>query len=264
MEKTALADEYISERWSSDDKTALVAYLTQASTDHRQQHPPSAETIVRDQCLVCHRVQDPDYPDHNLGWIYRKRYTKEGWTEVVDRMEKIALNAHRISEPWKPEIKSAMVDHLVEQTSVQRTDRDRLGMMHYSAVHFPIAIVFVLFLFEGIGLLAGWPMRRDLLHALTWLGAISAGVAVGLGLVLAQGYTSLGEDLLDHRTAGFAASAALLLGVAAREIALRTGSAAPRWAYRLSLLLAMAASGAAGHLGGKLVHGEFLPPWITG
>ncbi len=220
--------------------------------------------LVKENCMQCHRSDNPKYPDHNVGWVYGKRYSLEGWKDNIDRMEKIGLKDEYISEPWSAEVKEAMAKHLVEETKVALTDEERVGMFHYSVVHFPIALIFVVLALEGLGLILRWPAKHDLIHLLLLLGVISAAAASGLGLLLAKEMMTMSEDLSDHRIAGLAtlglAAGAFLL----REVTVLSGMSWSRWGYRLLLLLAAISVGAAGHLGGMLVHGEFLPFLVAG
>jgi uncharacterized membrane protein len=225
----------------------------------------SGEELVKENCMQCHRSDNPKYPDHNAGWVFGKRYSHAGWKDNIDRMEKIALADQYISEPWSAGDKEKMVKYLAEQTTVLWSQAQSIGMFHFSVVHFPIALVNVVVLFEALGWMFGWPIRRDWVHGLLFLTVISAAVAAGLGLLLISEMTaSLSEDLSDHRTAGLATVGISLAALLLRELAIRTKSGTSQWAYRLVLLLAAAAAGAAGHLGGVLVHGEFLNQWITG
>jgi uncharacterized membrane protein/mono/diheme cytochrome c family protein len=222
------------------------------------------EAAVRENCMQCHRSDNPKYPDHNVGWVYGKRYELAGWKDNIQRMEKIALRDEFISEAWPEDVKQAMAQHLYQETKAAWTDTERVGMFHYSVVHFPIALLFIVLLFDGLGLVLGWPLKHDWVHLLLLLAVISAAAASGFGLLLAKDMTTMSEDLADHRIAGLAtlglAAGAFLL----REISLWTRATWSKWGYRLLLLLAAASVGAAGHLGGMLVHGEFIPFLVSG
>lgn len=225
---------------------------------------PNGEQLVRDNCLQCHRSDNPKYPEHNLGWILRKRYPKEGWMDNIVRMEKISIRDEYITEPWSDADKEAMAVYLTEQTRFPLSDLDRLGMLHYSVVHFPVALILIVGLYEVIGILWGWPIRRDMLHGLAWLSLISTFVAVALGLVLAWDISAMSETLNDHKIAGMCTLAFVAAAILLREVAASTGKGAPKWGYRLLLLLSIAAVGATGHLGGELVHGEYIPFLVAG
>jgi uncharacterized membrane protein len=179
-------------------------------------------------------------------------------------MEQIALKDEFISEAWSHEDKFEMAKFLAEQTQVTWSETERAGMLHFSVVHFPIALLFVVVLFELLGLVLGWPMRRDLVHLLLFLAVVAAGAAAGLGLLLAKDLSAMSEDLFDHRTAGLATVGFSLGALLFREVTIWTSAGWSRWVYRVLLLLAAAAVGAAGHLGGVLVHGEFLPMMVAG
>ena len=225
---------------------------------------PDGAQLVRDNCLQCHRSDNPKYPEHNLGWILRKRYDKAAWADNVARMETLSLRDEYITEPWSKADKDAMTAYLAEQTYYHLNDFERLGMMHYSVVHFPVGLICVVGFFEVIGLLARWPMKRDLLHALAWLAFISTFVAVALGFILAWDVSTMSETLADHRTAGLFTLGFIASALFFRELAASFHRPGPTWAYRFLLLMAIVAVGATGHLGGLLVHGEYLPFFVTG
>lgn len=237
---------------------------TAGATEEDAEPAPDGKALVNENCFQCHRADNPDYPDHNLGWVFGKRYLLEGWTDNVARMEAIALRDEYISEPWSEADKKAMANYLAEQTAVNWTDLDRLGMGHFSVVHFPIALLFVCGLFELLSLIVGWPMKRDMIHGLAWLALVATAVAVSLGLILVQQVATLSEDLDDHRMAGLATLGFVIAAVLVREIAVARQSGWAKWLYRGLLVMAMISVGAAGHLGGMLVHGEYLPAWIAG
>jgi hypothetical protein len=120
--------------------------------------------------------------------------------------------------------------------------------------------LFVIGLFEAALMFSGRPMERNLLHALWLLAAISTALAVAFGYCLIWQVGELSEDLSDHRAAGLAALAAVAAGLALRQVAVWKGRSWARWGARGALLAAIASAGFAGHLGGRLVHGEILPP----
>lgn len=221
---------------------------------------PDGKALVEAQCLQCHRADDARYPDHTYGWIFRKRFNRTGWGENVARMERIALRDGYIEEgEWSDADKEAMVEYLFEQTRPRPTELERIGQLHFSAVHFPIALLFVIGLFEVALLFSGRPMERNLLHALWVLAALSTALAVAFGYCLIWELPELSEDLADHRAAGLAALAWVVVGLALREVAVWKRTAWARWGARCVLLLAIVSAGFTGHLGGRLVHGEFLP-----
>ncbi len=179
-------------------------------------------------------------------------------------MEKIALRDEYISEPWSAEVKEAMAKHLFDETKVSWTDEERVGMFHYSVVHFPIALIFIVLLLEGLAFLFRWPAKHDLIQLLLLLTVVSGLAAAGLGLLLAKDMVTMSEDLSDHRIAGLATVGLLAGALVLRELTIWSGMSWSRWGYRLLLLLAAISVGAAGHLGGMLVHGEFLPFLVAG
>lgn len=256
MHQIALEEGYSSEGdWTDEGKKELVAFLAEQTA---AKGPREGARLFQDNCLRCHRSdQNPDFPDHTLGWVFRRPYTRAAWADNVERMQAIALDREFLSKPWTDEEKQAMVEYLTDQTRPQRGDLETLGQLHFASVHFPIALVLVLGVLEVAGIALGRPVRRDVIYVLWWFSLAATAVAVVFGFFLVWNLPTLSENLAGHRNAGLAAAAALIAGLIFRELA-ASGARWARWASALCLLIAAAAVGAAGHLGGKLIHGEYF------
>ena len=126
------------------------------------------------------------------------------------------------------------------------------GRAHPVLLHAPLGIVPAIAVLEfGAALLRRENPRGPVL-ALAWLGAVCAAAAIASGLVLA-GEPGYGGDVIgQHKIAGIALGALVVL--TALLACLRR-----RAPMRIALLLACAAMVPAGHLGGTLTHGaDFL------
>lgn len=237
---------------------ASVVPWNRARAEESEDPATDGQTFLMDNCMQCHHEDGPDTPDHNFGLFFSHRWGEADWAKTVDRMQQIAIEREYTSEgDWTDEDKKALVVFLVEQTRPRRSELQTLGQLHFAAVHFPIALVLVLGVLEFVGMVLRWPVRRDVIYVLWWFSLLATGVAVAFGFCLVWEMPSLSENLGDHRNAGLAAAAALGAGLILREIAVG-GAAWARWASRLCLLLAVVSVGAAGHLGGKLIHGEYF------
>ena len=132
-----------------------------------------------------------------------------------------------------------------------------LGPFHHLVLHYPIGFVTLSFLLE----ILYWrrPSRelRGITRFVTVLGAASAVVAAGLGLMRAAegGYdeTTLGL----HKWFGIGVGAmSILAGIVVIGVSRHPESKAWLWTYRGILASTLAALGIAGHQGGNLSHGS--------
>lgn len=124
-----------------------------------------------------------------------------------------------------------------------------LGRLHPLLVHFPIGLLCVALVLE----LIDWKRKsaglRDATGILTWIGAISAVMAVVFGLMLANAEESSGTNLEIHRWAGIATMTLAVLAT----IALRSPN---RTWYRSLLSVTVFGVSLAGHYGAMLTHGD--------
>jgi hypothetical protein len=116
----------------------------------------------------------------------------------------------------------------------------------------PLALVPAMALLEFGALVFRRDVPRGAILTLAWLCAVSAGLATASGLVLA-GEDGYGSDTVgNHKLAGIVLGSLAVLAAIAACFANRTP-------FRVLLLLAVAATVPAGHLGGSITHGaDFL------
>ena len=142
------------------------------------------------------------------------------------------------------------------------------GRMHPMVVHFPIALLLMALLVEGVRVLRRKPAPADAALAFLWFGALSAAAAAAMGWANAETGTQAGVVLERHRwfgtgTAGLAFGAAVL----ASAVRFRPSARALGRLYLFVLLAGGAAVSGAGHLGGVLVYGDdyltsAMPGWM--
>jgi len=124
-----------------------------------------------------------------------------------------------------------------------------LGRLHPLIVHFPVALLCVALLLEGIG----WYRKSDqwqlAVRAMLWLGAISSVLAAVLGLVLVNQEDYSGDTVTVHQWVGLL-TAALAVGTL---LTVRSGKPT---LYRTALGLTVVGVCVAGHYGALLTHGE--------
>lgn len=125
------------------------------------------------------------------------------------------------------------------------------GRAHPVLLHLPIGLLVGTATLEFGATLLHREAPRGAVRALAALGAVTALLSVGSGLVLA-GERGSGWTIETHKFAAFAQTALMLLAALAAWKATR----AP---LRVLLALALAAMAVAGHTGGSMVHGrDFL------
>lgn len=136
------------------------------------------------------------------------------------------------------------------------------GKFHPLAVHFPIALLVVALIAEGLGFRAkwqDWQGFRAVARLNLRLGAAGAAVAAALGWAAAFGSGLSGEMgtvLSQHRWTGTLV-AVLALAAVLMEGKIRKG----RWRVMAVLFVLAVLVGVAGHLGGTLVYGRGYLSW---
>lgn len=137
-----------------------------------------------------------------------------------------------------------------------------IGKFHPLVVHFPIALILVALLAEGLSLWRGGLLFPGAARFALTLGAAGAVVAASLGWLAAKGAHYPGDlvrVLFLHRWAGVSV-AVLSLSAAALSYLQERG---PRYllAYRVALVLSAGLVGAAGHFGATLIYGTDYFTW---
>ncbi len=137
-----------------------------------------------------------------------------------------------------------------------------LGRFHPSAAHFPVALLIVAAVAEGLRALTRRPGFGEAARFCVWAGAIGALVAAPLGWFNAGWDLDHDDRVMGiHRWAGTAVLLGSWLVVLAREISERRDSEAWRRGYRVGLAVAAVLVAAVGHYGGMLVHGTEYYRW---
>ncbi len=138
-----------------------------------------------------------------------------------------------------------------------------MGRFHPMAVHFPIVLILLVVLSEGVRTIrpsSPWAAVGGVLAPWAALAAVGAAV-LGLAGGRVSNYSpGLQGIFVRHRIFGIgvALGAVAVAGLIRRRDAFRgIGS----WAYRLLLLLLVAAVFVTGHLGGSLVFGKTYLLW---
>lgn len=124
-----------------------------------------------------------------------------------------------------------------------------LGRLHPLLVHFPVGLLCVALLLEVISWRRNSTELRGGIRAMVWIGAASAALAVGLGLILSNVEEYGGDTLTTHQWSGIATmvlALATALALHKEQVAL----------YRGLLALTVVGITIAGHYGSMLTHGE--------
>lgn len=133
------------------------------------------------------------------------------------------------------------------------------GAFHPVTVHFPIALLLVAALLEGIALLRRRRRPRAAAVTCLWLGAVGAVVAAILGWANADAAGEFAGELAPivsaHRWLGVALVALALVTAIAATLARRRPRPALLHAYRGGVFAAAALDGLVGSYGGKITYG---------
>src|SRR5262245_34547582 len=136
-----------------------------------------------------------------------------------------------------------------------------VGRFHPLSVHFPIAVLLIVPLFEILGRKRSTPFLLPSVDFLLLLAAGGAILSATLGWCLARGGGYSGPLVRQHMWGGLVVATASLICWWLRS---RGDSAAPSRLYLPLLLLAIVVVSFTGYRGGQLAHGEthlteFLP-----
>lgn len=139
------------------------------------------------------------------------------------------------------------------------------GRLHPLIVHFPIALLVVALLLEGIGLRKGNHELRKATNILLLAGAASAIIAVAFGWLLEAQEQYSGDLLTVHKWTGIATAALATLTLLIHQRMLLRNQWRLLKAYRIALVVTVLGVSVAGHFGASLTHGDdFLTsvlPW---
>jgi uncharacterized membrane protein len=144
------------------------------------------------------------------------------------------------------------------------------GRLHVVTVHFPIALLTVVLIIEGLRLIRRTTAPDATLTVITVIASLSAVTATVMGWAQASTMSFAGNEaslLFVHRWLGVA-TATLSVIVTALALALQLlNRPGLRKAYLAALGITVVGVSAAGHYGGMLVHGEdyfpsVLPAWL--
>jgi uncharacterized membrane protein/mono/diheme cytochrome c family protein len=130
------------------------------------------------------------------------------------------------------------------------------GRFHPLVLHLPIGFLLIAFILEIISRFEKFRAYRPAVGFVLFLGAVSAVVAAGLGLMLARG-GGYGEDLLSlHQWLGIGAAVAALVSLTLHQVARKQENPVMDKAYVSSMSVMIVVLMAAGHYGGSLTHGS--------
>jgi uncharacterized membrane protein len=142
-----------------------------------------------------------------------------------------------------------------------------IGRFHPLIVHFPIGLLLLAALLEGVTLFRPFRRRRSATVPVLFLGAVSAVAAVVAGLLLSlEG----GHDealVSSHMWLGIAVAVGAVSAAVLKIRGMRKHSRALALAYAACLLATVGALLVVGHLGAALTHGSgyltyYLPPTL--
>ncbi len=130
------------------------------------------------------------------------------------------------------------------------------GRFHPIILHLPIGFLLIAFVLEMMSRLERFKTYRPAVGLILFLGAVSAIVAVVLGLMLAEG-GGYGEELLSlHQWLGISAAVTAVVAFVLNWQARKKASSGLDKAYVSVLSVMVVVLMAAGHYGGSLTHGS--------
>ena len=219
----------------------IVLILVFASVSHAQEEVVSGDELVVYRCTEC----------HTLNRVFRAHYDSAGWAEAIPRMEEQGLYV-------EDEERAAIIAFLATQRD-KHSLLQMLGMQHFLLLHFPVVLLLMMALFEGLAL---WRREGGLAgghaHLVMRLTALMGTLAIAFGFALIFEREMLAPGMILHRNLGIATGALLLAALVCRELAVKRGAEGLVWGYRGALLAAVIAMGLTADRGGVLVHGDFI------
>ena len=218
---------------------SMLAAMPAAGQDEADEHAYGRGLVV-ERCTEC----------HTLKRVFGAHHDREGWADAVARMEDQGLIAGA-------EETAAIVDFLVSQKE-RRPLLEQAGTGHFLVLHFPIVLLLLVAVFEGLTLWRGdGPIsaHSQLLLRLAVLGTVVTAV---LGLALVSEWRTVSPAVELHRNLGLATVVLAVLSLVLRQVATRTEKPWAVWAYRGALLLAVAAVTLTADRGGAMIHGDVV------
>jgi uncharacterized membrane protein len=135
--------------------------------------------------------------------------------------------------------------------------RKFLAPFHSVVLHYPIGFITLAFILEIYSFWRNSPELRRIISLVLLLGALTAVMSAGLGLLRAGGGGYDAGMLREHRLYGMLVTGLILVSLALHWWAARPG-ARRVWlaSYRALAVVSLAMLVVAGHLGGNLTHGS--------
>jgi mono/diheme cytochrome c family protein/uncharacterized membrane protein len=131
-----------------------------------------------------------------------------------------------------------------------------MGRFHILVLHFPIALLLMVPVFEILGSLKPFLYLKKAAGALLFLGILFAANACVLGYMLAAGEGDVGGLLDQHMWAGITTTILMVFALILREAFLQTGLKPVRIIYWIVLMTGIGSLTSGSHHGASLVHGE--------
>ena len=198
------------------------------------------EELVMYRCVEC----------HTLKRVFRAHYDSLEWSETIGRMEEQGLYV-------EDEERAAIIAFLVGQRE-ERSLLQLMGMQHFLLLHFPVVLILIAALFEGMALWRKEGLAEGHANLVARLAVATTAATIALGFALIWERETLAPGLVLHRNLGIAAGVLMLVALVGREMAVKRASERAAWIYRGALLLAVILVGLTADRGGVLVHGNFI------
>lgn len=220
----------------------LLAFMVNAQVEPEvdEEQLERGKALVFERCADCHTLQR----------AFSAHYDLAGWHDAIERMKIEGLEV-------EPEEQADIVAYMATQEDLP-TGWNAIGRLHFLILHFPIALISLLGLFEIIAWLQKRRLARDGLHLLVRLAVCLSVPTIFFGLALAADRPTMPEMLQWHRNLGILTGVAITMAWLARELAVRSSERWPIYAYYGALAVAVVAVAITGDLGGGLVHGNLM------
>lgn len=129
--------------------------------------------------------------------------------------------------------------------------------LHPALTHLPIGMLVLVPILDVLGVFKRSRYLWASGHLVMWVATLFAIVAAASGYLLAKTEGHTGEAIVDHQWAGITLAGACCVALMFRSLA-RGGVRRKSWGllYLLSMAFVLVTLTAAGHLGGKITHGD--------